>query len=297
MKRISLSEDLSMSVVIQGFWRLVSWNWSAKELAEFMHACIERGVTTFDTAEVYGGTVCEKQIGEAFAFDPALRGQIELVSKTGISAKMLNGRRIGYYDTSYDHVVEACKQALQRLQTDYLDLFLIHREDPCIDHWETGRALLDLKKEGLARNIGVSNFDPFKFDALQKAADGQLVTNQIEWNPLCFEHFDSGMMDYLTINRIHPMIWSPLAGGRLFDDSDPMARKAMTKIREIADRHGVEPAVIVFAWLMYHPVGALPISGSNKLSRLDLAIQALDVKLERWEWYEIYTASGQRILR
>lgn len=67
MKRIRLSEDLTMSNVIQGFWRLTAWNWSAKELASFMHACIERGVTTFDTAEVYGGTACEKQIGEAFA--------------------------------------------------------------------------------------------------------------------------------------------------------------------------------------------------------------------------------------
>lgn len=210
---------------------------------------------------------------------------------------MTENGRMGYYDTTYDHVMEAAKQALQRLQTDYLDLYLIHREDPCIDHWETARALLDLKKEGLVRNIGVSNFDPFKFDALQKATGGQLVTNQIEWNPLCFEHFESGMMDYLTVNCIHPMIWSPLAGGRLFNVSDALAQKAMVKIREIADRHGVEPAVIVFAWLMYHPVGAMPISGSNKLSRLDLAIQALDVKLEHWEWYELYTASGQKILR
>lgn len=297
MKRYTLSENLSMSAVIQGFWRLTSWNWSAKELAEFMNACIDRGVTTFDTAEVYGGTACESQIGQALAYDPTLRDRLELVSKTGISAVMLDGKRFGYYDTTYDHVMQACKQALKRLQTDHLDLYLIHREDPCIDHWQTARALLDLKKEGLVRNIGVSNFDPFKLDALQKATGGQLVTNQIEWNPLCFEHFDSGMMDYLTVNRIHPMLWSPLAGGRLFDDSDPAAQKAMLKIREIAERHGVEPAVIVFAWLMYHPVGAMPISGSNKLSRLDLAIKALDVKLTHPEWYEIYTASGQKVLR
>lgn len=297
MKYVSLSENLSLSNVIQGFWRLTSWNWSAKELAEFMHACIERGVTSFDTAEIYGGTVCESQMGEAFVYDPSLRGQIQLVSKTGICGRMANGKRFGYYDTTYEHVMEACKQSLQRLKTDCLDLYLIHREDPCIDHWETARALLDLKKAGLVREVGVSNFDPHKFDALQKAAGGQLVTNQIEWNPLCFEHFDSGMMDYLTVNRIHPMLWSPLAGGRLFKEDDALAQKAMTKIREIAERHGVEPAVIVFAWLLYHPVGAMPISGSNKLSRLELAIQALDVKLEHWEWYEIYTASGQKILR
>ena len=157
--------------------------------------------------------------------------------------------------------------------------------------------LQDLKKEGLVCEVGVSNFDPFKFGALNKAMDGELVTNQIEWNPVCFEHFNSGMMDYLTVNKIHPMIWSPLAGGRLFKGDDPQCQKALAKIKEIADRYGVEPSVIVYAWIMYHPVGAVPLSGSNKLSRLDMAIKALDIKLKHYEWYEIYVASGQQVLR
>ena len=177
------------------------------------------------------------------------------------------------------------------------DLYLIHREDPCFNPWETARALKDLKKEGLVKEVGVSNFDPFKFDALNKAMEGGLVTNQIEWNPVCFEHFNSGMMDYLTARRIHPMIWSPLAGGRLFRTGDEHCEKAMEKIREIAKRHGEEPETIVYAWLMYHPAGAMPISGSNKLARLDLAVRALEVKLEHYEWYEIYAASGQQVLR
>ena len=88
------------------------------------------------------------------------------------------------------------------------------------------------------------------------------------------------MMDYLTAHRIHPMIWSPLAGGRLFRTGDEHCEKAMEKIREIAKRHGEEPETIVYAWLMYHPAGAMPISGSNKLARLDLAVRALEVKLE-----------------
>lgn len=297
MQRIELSENLSLSRIVQGFWRLTSWDWSAKELADFMNACIDRGVTSFDTAEIYGRTLCEQQLGAAFAQDPSLRNRIELVSKTGIFGTTVNGKRFGYYDTSYDRVMQSCKESLQRLGTAHLDLYLIHREDPCFDPWETGRALLELKQAGLVREIGVSNFDPYKFDALDTAVDGQLVTNQIEWNPLCFEHFNSGMMDYLTVNRIHPMLWSPLAGGRLFKGETEQAQKAMAVISDIAERHGVEPAVIVFAWLMYHPVSAMPISGSNKLSRLDLAIAALDVKLERSEWYEIYAASGQQVIR
>lgn len=298
MKRIKLSEQLSLSAVVQGFWRLDKWNWTAKELSGFMNACIERGVTTFDTAEIYAGTRCESQMGEAFAADRTIRERIQLVSKTGIfRADIRPGESFGYYDTTYDRIIRSCKESLKRLQTDYLDLYLIHREDPCFDPWETAEALKELKKEGLIREAGVSNFDPFKFDALNKAMDGALVTNQIEWNPVCFEHFESGMMDYLTVNRIHPMIWSPLAGGRLFRGEEEHCVRAMSRIREIADRHGEDPSTIIFAWLMYHPAGAVPISGSNRTDRLDLAIRALEVKLERHEWYEIYTASGQKILR
>ena len=236
-------------------------------------------------------------MGEAFRADKSLRERIQLVSKTGIFQEKINGSVFGYYNTTYDRVIASCKESLQRLCTDYLDLYLIHREDPCFDPWETARALKDLKKAGLIKEAGVSNFDPFKFDALNKAMDGELVTNQIEWNPVCFEHFNSGMMDYLTVNKIHPMIWSPLAGGRLFKEDDALSKKAMEKIREIAARHGEESETIIYAWLMYHPAGAVPLSGSNKLSRLDLALRALDVKLAHYEWYEIYTASGQQVLR
>ena len=296
MRKTALSKDLSLSVIAQGFWRLTGWEFTTEELVSFMNGCIDRGVTTFDTAEVYGGTHCERLMGEAFAKDPSIRGRIELVTKTGISREMINGEPLSYYDTTYDRVIKSCKESLQRLQTDCIDLYLIHREDPLIDPWETGRALLDLKKEGLVREIGVSNFDPFKFEALNKAVEGQLVTNQIEWNPLCYEHFKSGMIDYLSGNRIHPMIWSPLAGGRIFKETDDEVCTAVrTKIEEIAERHGVSPATIIYAWILYHPVGAIALVGSSKLERLDLAIRALDVKLKHSEWFEIYAAGGQQI--
>ena len=297
MQYVQLSETITFSRIVQGFWHLTNWNFTTDELVAFMEGCIDRGVTTFDTAEVYGGTECERQLGEAFHARPDLRKKTQLVSKAGIYKAQIDGGTFGYYDTTYDRLMRSCREALARLQCDYLDLYLIHREDPCMDPYETARAFTDMKTQGLIREAGVSNFDPFKFQALNTAMGGTLRTNQIEWNPVCFEHFDSGMMDLLIQERIHPMIWSPLAGGKLFTSPEEIYVKALAKIREIAQRHGVEPETIVYAWLLYHPVGALPISGSSKLERLDLAVKALDVKLERWEWYEIYTASGQKVLR
>jgi predicted oxidoreductase len=297
MKTLKLSEKLSISAVAQGYWRLDGWNFSTDQLIDHMHACVERGVTTLDTAEIYADTLCETLMGDAFRKDKGLRGQVQLVTKTGIFRAEVNGNSFVYYDTTYERVMRSCKESLQRLGTDYVDLYLIHREDPCIDFAETARALKDIKKAGLAVEVGVSNFDPFKFDALNREMDGELITNQIEWNPICFEHFNSGMMDYLTQKKIHPMIWSPLAGGRLFTHADALSEKAMSKIAEIAQRYDVEPATIIYAWIMYHPVGAAPIVGSKNLERLDAAVKAEEIHLKHHEWYEIYTASGQQVLR
>lgn len=296
MKKLRLSEKLSISAIVQGFWRLDTWKMTSKELAIFMNECIERGVTTFDTAEIYGLTKCEELMGEAFTIDPSLRNKIELVSKTGIFIKKIDGKDFGYYDTSYDRIVKSCKESLSRLRAESLDLYLIHREDPLIDFNETARALQDLKKQGLIREAGVSNFDPFKFNALNNSMGNTLVTNQIELNPVCFEHFRSGMIDVLTSSKIHPMIWSPLAGGNLFSQ-DQQCKNAMKKIVTISDRYGVDPSTIVYSWILGHPMGAAPISGSNKLSRLDNAIKALDIILEKSEWFEIYSASGQQQIR
>jgi len=293
MEKVKIAENLEFSRIIQGFWRLDGWNWSSGELAKFMNECIERGVTTFDTAEIYGDTVCEKLMGDAFESDPTIRKRIQLVSKTGIFK--MDG--FGYYDTTYSRMMQSCKESLSRLHTEYVDLYLIHREDPLLNPWDSARALKELKKEGLIREAGVSNFDPFKFDAMNKAMDGQLRTNQIEWNPVCFEHFNSGMMDYLMANKIHPMIWSPLAGGRIFKSDDEKCVKAMKTIKQIAEKHNAEPATIIYAWILYHPSMAMPLVGSNKIDRLDLAIKALDVKLERSEWYRLYVASGQQVIR
>lgn len=298
MEYVSIGKNTKLSRIIQGFWRLQNWNMTTKELTVFLEGCMERGVTTFDTAEIYGmDSECEKQIGQALCENPSFREKIQLITKTGISRIKRGDQVFGYYDTTYERIKNSCKDSLKRLKTDYIDVYLIHREDPCMDPYETARALLELKKEGLVKEIGVSNFDPFKFDALQYAANGELVTNQIEWNPVCFEHFNSGMIDLLGKQKISPMIWSPLAGGKLFTEKEGIYARAYKKIQEIAKRYEVEEETIVYAWLLYHPMKAIPINGSRKLYRLDYAINALAIQLKHYEWFEIYTASGQQKIR
>lgn len=295
MEYITLNDELRLSRIIQGFWRLTEWKWTAPELLDFMHRCSELGVDSFDTAEIYGGTECEAQMGQALALDKEFSNKIKIVTKTGISRS--KDGKFGYYDTTYSRILASCEASLKRLGREYIDLYLIHREDPCLNPWEVADALIELKKKGWIRSAGVSNFDPFKFDALNTALHKNLVTNQIEWNPVCYEHFNSGMMDVLLKEKVAPMIWSPLAGGRIFTENGPAYDGVRAVLEQLAQKYNETPATLVYAWLMHHPVKAMPISGSGKLERLQEAVRAVDVSLEHEDWYRLYTASGQQVLR
>ena len=298
MEKLQLNHEVSLSRIVQGLWRLTSWNMSSQEIVDFVYQCIDLGVTSFDTAEIYGNYEAERVFGEALKLDPSLRSKIEIITKTGINMKSVKrDYRIGHYDTTYNKIIASCKKSIELMNCEYLDVYLIHREDPLIDHKEVARALDDLKSMGLIKSYGVSNFDPFKFEALQHFTNNQLVTNQIEISPLCFEHFNSGMMDVLQKHEVHPMIWSPLAGGEIFTSDDEKAVKVRNILKVIADRHQEEMDTILYAWLLKHPTKGLPISGSGKIERLKNAVRALDVELSLEEWYEIYTASQEQELR
>jgi len=298
MEKVQFNNEVSLSRIVQGLWRLTSWKMSDAEIVNFVYECIKLGVTSFDTAEIYGNYEAEEVFGRALKLDPSLRSMIQIITKTGINMKSVKrDYRIGHYDTSYDKIVASCKKSIELMNCEYLDVFLIHREDPLINHQEVTRALNDLKSMGLIKSYGVSNFDPFKFEALQYFTNNQVVTNQIEVSPLCFEHYNSGMMDVLQKHRVHPMIWSPLAGGSIFTSDDPKVIKVRNVIKEIATRHNEDLDTIVYAWLLKHPTKGLPISGSGKIERLKHAVRALDVQLSLEEWYEIYTASGEQELR
>ncbi len=299
MQMIEMGPGLKFSRIIQGFWRLTGgfpgdWHLSTKDLVEFLGKRFELGVTTLDSAEGYGAGECEVQLGRALR--EFRRDQYQVVTKAGICVNRVP-RMFFYYDTTYSWITTKCRESIEKLGCHYIDLFLIHREDPMIDHHEVARAFADLKKEGLIREAGVSNFDPFKFNALNKAMGGKLRTNQVELHPCCFEHFNSGMMDVLQSERIRPMVWSPLAGGRIAtSDGEPYV-KARAVCSELAGKYGVSLDTLVFAWILNHPVGALPIVGSSRLERLQEAIDALDLRLEREDWYRIYVASGQQKIR
>lgn len=287
IERVSLG-DLSLSRLVYGMWRLGDDDdISAGHIVAKIEACLAQGVTTLDQADIYGGYTAEALLGTAFRASPGLRDRVEIVTKCDIVAPA--GRhaaaRVKHYDTSAAHIDASVEASLRDMATDRIDLLLMHRPDPLMDHHETGAALDALVASGKVRAVGVSNFRPWDIDLLQSAMTTRICANQIELSLMAHDAFTNGDLAYLQQRGIAPMAWSPLAGGRLLAESDAGLRD---RLAAMAQAQGVEWSAVAVAWLLRHPAGILPVMGTNSLERIPLIGDAARVVLDRQDWFELY---------
>ena len=292
MEKIALTETLSLSRLIYGMWRLCDdANISPDHIQAKIESCLEQGITTMDQADIYGGYQAEEAFGNTLKAAPHLREQIEIVTKCDIIAPV--GRhasaRVKYYDTSAAHIQQSVEDSLRLMGIETIDLLLIHRPDPLMDHHETGATLDQLISSGKVRAVGVSNFKPHDWSLLQSAMHNKLVTNQIEISVLANQPFTNGDIAFLQERGIAPMAWSPLAGGSLF----PSEQSQLTSLLQaIADETGVDGAAVAIAWLLAHPARIMPVLGTNNLERIRRISDALKVSIDRQSWFEIYQAAN-----
>ena len=296
MKKIILgntgaSESLSLSRIIYGMWRLGDDpDTSPKHIQAKIEACLEQGISTFDQADIYGAYTAEGLLGAALKQAPALRGQMEIITKCDIVAPigMHADKRVKYYDSSQPAINQAVDRSLQEMAIEQIDLLLIHRPDPLMDADETGEALDGLIASGKVKALGVSNFRPWDMDLLQSRMNNRLVANQIEISLAENTALTNGDLAYLQQHKIAPMAWSPLAGGQLLQDSQsPLGMK----LKEMAAMHGVAPSSMAVAWLLRHPAAILPVMGSNSIERIKLFGEAMNVQLDRQSWFELLEAA------
>ena len=281
----------ALSPIVAGVWRLADWTWSAAERLTWMEGCLDLGVTSFDHADIYGGYRVEELFGEALALSPSVRQRMQLVSKCGIRLRhpARPAHRIKHYDSSALHIIASAEESLRLLGTDYLDVLLLHRPDPLMDADEVARAFDELRTSGKVRYFGVSNFTPAQFDLLQSRTP--LVTNQIELHPLHLAPLSDGTLDQCQQHRIQPMIWSPLAGGRLMTGDDPVSVRVRDALTAIGARHAVSSATMAFAWLLRQPSRPIPVAGSRRIEAMQEAVAALSLELDAQEWTEIWSAA------
>ena len=220
-----------------------------------------------------------------------LRDQLEIVTKCDIVAPA--GRhasaRVKHYDTSPGHIAASIDHSLTDIGTEYIDMLLIHRPDPLMDHVATGRTLDDAVASGKVRAIGVSNFRPWDWSLLQSAMETPLATNQIEISLAAHKPLTNGDIAFLQEKNVAPMAWSPLGGGALMsDDATPNLRAVMARI---AKANNVDTSTIAVAWLLAHPIGILPVMGTNTIARIKTLSEAMNVTMDRQSWFELYEAA------
>ena len=290
MERVNLSSSSSISRIIYGMWRLADdINTSSKHISDKVNLCLGQGITSFDQAAVYGLYSAEALFGVVLKVNPSLRHKIEIVSKCGIvnPSDRYAGVSVSHYDTSREHIFNSVDASLKNMATDYLDLLLIHRQDPFLDHHETGKALDDLIKSGKVKEVGVSNFKPWDFTLLQSAMKSHLVTNQIEMSLAATDSFINGDLAFHQEQATTIMAWSPLGGGKLMKDKGILGKA----LKKIAVNQNVDIAAVAVAWLLAHPARICPVMGTNNLHRIAKISDAMNVKMDRESWFELYTAS------
>jgi predicted oxidoreductase len=290
MERIKISSTLEMSRLVYGMWRLSDdQDTSPNHVRNKIESCLDQGITSFDQADIYGGYEAEEILGNALK-GSNLRQKMEIVTKCDIVAPVgrYESARAKYYDTSRDHILNSVEQSLKLMGIDHIDLLLLHRPDPLMDHFETGAALDEIIASGKVRNVGVSNFKPWDWNLLQTGMKNKLVTNQIELSVLAHEGFTNGDVAFHQSKNTPIMAWSPLAGGDLFLKSN---EKILNHLDAIGETFGVEPGTVAVAWLLAHPANILPVLGTNSLARIETISKALEIKLDRQTWFEIYTAA------
>jgi len=289
MERVTLSEQLEMSRIVYGLWRIADdADTSPAYVERKIQSCLDQGITTFDQADIYGDYGAEAVLGGALKANPSLRNQMEIVTKCDIVAPC--GRYVDvpvkYYDTSRDHILKSVDTSLSEMAIDHIDLLLIHRPDPFMDHNETGAALDEVVSSGKVRAVGVSNFRPWDWELLQSAMQTNLVTNQIEMSLGELSSFTNGDLAFHQRLGHAVMAWSPLGGGALMTGESEAAAVA----DEIAAEFGVDRAAVAVAFLLAHPAKILPVMGTNNLARIAKISDALKVKLDRQNWFRLYQA-------
>lgn len=290
MERVKLSDTLSMSRIIYGMWRITDdKDTSVKHIEAKINACLNQGITTFDQADIYGDYSAEALLGTALKANPSLRDKMQIISKCSIVAPC--GKNAGvpvkYYDTSAAHINASVDASLSDMNIEHIDLLLIHRPDPFMDHLETGSTLDALIASGKVGNVGVSNFKPWDWELLQSGMKSKLVTNQMEISVTCNECITNGDIVFHQKNDDTIMAWSPLGGGTLMTENNAIGQV----LDIIATENHVDRSAIAIAWILAHPAKILPIMGTNSLTRIKALSDALKVNMDRVTWFKIYTAA------
>lgn len=264
---------------------------SAAEMERIISLCLELGINTFDHADHYGDYACEEIFGLLQSRKIFKREQIVIFTKCGYRYphKSRPEVMVPHFDTSAKHIERSVDVSLQRLKTDYVDIFLLDHLDPISNLEETAIVLEKLLRSGKVHHIGVANFNVFQHQLLTSYLHVPVVTHHLELNLLNTSALDNGQLDYIKQRYIHPIVSFPVAEGRIVTGTDDAAFRVRKKLNELSPRYNADIETLAVAWL--RRLGALPLIGTRDEQRIRNIVRAYDIELLHQDWYDLYNAS------
>lgn len=304
MKTITLNNtNLSIPEIGMGCMRIVELE-NVDAVKGWVDTALEHGINFFDHADIYGKGRCEELFGQVLT--PSLREKIILQSKCSIRPGIA-------FDFSKEHILNSVDGILKRLNTEYLDILLLHRPDTLMEPEEVADAFRILKENGKVRHFGVSNQTPMQMELLSKYCDEPLLINQLQLSiahcPMINSGInanmyndsginrDGGVLEYCRLKDITIQAWSPFQYGMfegIFLGNEKFAELNKV-IDNLAEKYNVTNSAIAVAWILRHPAGIQTIVGTTNKDRIAQISKASEIRLTREEWYALYMAAGNKL--
>lgn len=288
--------SVELSPIIAGVmnWGVWDKNLNTKEFTHLINLFIENGITTFDHADIYGGYTTEEAFGKALTESKIDRKKIQLITKCGIQYTSVKRpeNHIKHYEYSKDYIIWSAENSLKNLQTDYLDVLLLHRPSPLMQADEIAEAVSKLKADGKILSFGVSNFTPFQTELLRQKTE--ISFNQVQFSATHHEAMLDGSFDYMQIHNIKPMAWNPL--GTVFRENTDQTFRLRQLLAKLVEKYHMGSDIILLAWIMQHPAGISPVAGTVNSGRIQQLMKAKSLVLDKQDWFAIWTESmGNRV--
>jgi predicted oxidoreductase len=278
------------SKLIAGTMNWGAWGrkFNISAIQERIETFLTEDITTFDHADIYGGYTTEADFGNAWAKMHIDRKDVQFITKCCI--KYVCEERdysIKHYDYTKEHIIWSVENSLKNLQTEYIDVLLLHRPSPLMQTEVIAEAVSELKNSGKIRVFGLSNFTPSQTDLIKKYSS--VACNQIQFSATHLEPMLNGELDYMALHNIQPMAWNPL--GSVYKEAIPQTIRLRELLQKLTVKYGVSDDLLLLAWVLKHPAAIQPVVGTTQIDRIKNLKKLQGFELELEDWFAIWTES------
>lgn len=281
----------TLSPIISGTmnWGVWDKNLTTKEMENLIQICIENKITTFDHADIYGSYTTEADFGKAFHNSKIAREKLQLITKCGIRmiAENRPENKIKHYDYSKEYIIWSAEESLKKLKTDYVDVFLLHRPSPLMQADEIAEAVEKLKSDGKIIDFGLSNFTNSQTELIRQKTE--VSYNQVQFSATHFEPMTDGSLDYMQTHGIRPLSWNPL--GTVFREDTKKTRRLKKLLSTLVEKYHFGSDTLLLSWILKHPAKVIPIAGTVNVARIQSLMKAVELEMDKEDWFAIWSES------